>query len=39
MAEKKALLGKLAAPDTSGLLPRERLFRRLYEARKAAWRG
>jgi len=39
MAEKKALLGKLAAPDTSGLLPRERLFRRLDEARKGslAW--
>lgn len=39
MVRKKALLGKLAPPDTSGLLQRERLFRRLDEARKGslAW--
>jgi LuxR family maltose regulon positive regulatory protein len=39
MGRKKALLGKLAPPDTSGLLPRERLFLRLDEARKGslAW--
>lgn len=39
MGRKKALLGKLAPPDTSGLLPRERLFLRLDAARKGslAW--
>ncbi len=39
MGREKALLGKLTPPDTSGLLPRERLFRRLDEARKGslAW--
>lgn len=36
MGRKKALLGKLTPPDTSGLLPRERLFRRLDEARKGS---
>lgn len=34
MNRKKVLLGKLVPPDTSGLLPRGRLFRRLDEARK-----
>lgn len=39
MGRKKALLGKLVPPDTSNLLQRERLFRRLDEARKGslAW--